>query len=116
MSAYPTNDGMIAPSSGHSPFLRANLPSSTSFNQFPSTSLSSPSHSSPYVTQQQPPARQSTAYMSSAHSSPTKSLGGGDGGKTREQQDARGQTLEEMYSAPENTLEIEVREPRTQGK
>jgi hypothetical protein len=28
----------------------------------------------------------------------------------------RGQTLEEMYSVPENYLEIEVREPRTHGE
>ena len=30
--------------------------------------------------------------------------------------EGRGQTLEEMYSVPENYLEIEVREPRTQGR
>lgn len=86
----------IAPSSGHSPFQRATLPQSTSFNAFPSTSLGAPSGSSPYVTQQsqQEPVRDSPYAKSEA---------------------ARGQTLEEMYSAPENTLEIEVREPRTQG-
>ena len=56
--------------------------------------LNTPSTTSPYVTDHQPPPRESP------------------GGKA----DARGQTLEEMYSAPENTLEIEVREPRTQGE
>jgi sorting nexin-3/12 len=91
--------GTIAPSSGHSPFARAALPSSTSFNSsFPSTSLFSGGGSSPYVTDQQPPLCESAF------------------NKTPQQGEPRGQTLEEMYSAPENTLEIEVREPRTQGE
>ncbi|ORY55557.1 Phox homologous domain-containing protein [Leucosporidium creatinivorum] len=88
--------GTIAPSSGHSPFVRASLPSSTSFNGFPSTSLFSNSGASPYVTDQQPPVRES-AYNKNPH-----------------QGEPRGQTLDEAYSPPENTLEIEVREPRTQ--
>lgn len=91
--------GTIAPSSGHSPFARASLPSSTSFNNsFPSTSLFAGSSASPYVTDHQPPVRESSF------------------NKNPQQGEPRGQTLEEMYSAPENTLEIEVREPRTQGE
>ncbi|GAA5872644.1 hypothetical protein JCM1840_004862 [Sporobolomyces johnsonii] len=93
-----TSPGLIAPSSGHSPFARASLPSSTTF---PSTSLSSPSGSSPYVTDQ-PRSRLNEA------------LGGGERRQRGNEAEPRGQTLEEMYSAPENTLEIEVRDPRTQ--
>ncbi|KDE03586.1 hypothetical protein MVLG_05921 [Microbotryum lychnidis-dioicae p1A1 Lamole] len=133
MSGY-TSGGTIAPSSGHSPFARANLPPSTSFSSFPSTSLSSPSGSSPYVTDR--PSNSRFAYheptpatmssSSSSQTSPTKNhngVGGGGGDQAEAVNapsspsaghEARGQTLEEMYSAPENTLEIEVRDPRTQ--
>lgn len=91
-----------APTSGHSPFQRAALPASSSFRSFPSTSFSTPSTTSPYVTDQpQSPSR----FGPDAYAS--------DGGAKA---DMRGQTLEEMYSAPENTLEIEVRDPRTQGE
>lgn len=93
-----------APSSGHSPFARAALPASTSFTSFPSTSLSSPSGSSPYVTSiNQDNARE---WRESPYAKTPASPPHGE---------PRGQTLEEMYSAPENTLEIEVRDPRIQG-
>ncbi|GAA5932870.1 hypothetical protein JCM1841_004619 [Sporobolomyces salmonicolor] len=99
-----SSPGLIAPSTGHSPFARASLPSipsSTSFTSFPSTSLSCPSSSSPYVTDH-------------PRSSLNEALGGAQRGQKLGDAEPRGQTLEEMYSAPENTLEIEVRDPRTQ--
>ncbi|SCV72793.1 BQ2448_4330 [Microbotryum intermedium] len=129
MSGY-TSGGTIAPSSGHSPFARANLPPSTSFSSFPSTSLSSPSGSSPYVTDRpstshfayREPTPASISSSSSSQTSPTKNYNGGAAAQAGVDapsspsagHEARGQTLEEMYSAPENTLEIEVRDPRTQ--
>lgn len=61
-------------------------PFSRAASSFPSTSLSTPSTYSPYVTDQ-PPARE---------------------------RDTAAQTVE-MYSAPEDFLEIECRDARTQG-
>lgn len=111
---FPVTPGLVAPSTGHSPFARVPLPSS--FN-FPSTSLHTPSGSSPYVTDQ-PRSALNEAFGGGAYS-PNR------GSRIKQQQreeemggkggEPRGQTLEEMYSAPENTLEIEVRDPRTQG-
>ncbi|GEM11773.1 sorting nexin-3 [Rhodotorula toruloides] len=100
---HPSIPGLIAPSSGHSPFARLPLPAS--FSAFSSTSDPLAS-SSPYVTDQ-------------PRSALNQAFGGGSNvagakGKEPSQGDPRGQTLEEMYSAPENTLEIEVRDPRTQ--
>ena len=100
--------GSIAPTSGHSPFVRAALPPPASFHSFPSTSFSTPSSTNPYVTDpgygRRTPITHSANAQDSEPSLPQKP------------NDVRGQTLEEMYSAPENTLEIEVREPRTQGE
>lgn len=96
--------GSIAPTSGHSPFVRASLPPPASFHSFPSTSFSTPSSTNPYVTDPGYGRRTPITNSQDEPSSPQK------------QSEARGQTLEEMYSAPENTLEIEVREPRTQGE
>lgn len=121
---HPSDPGLIAPSSGHSPFARLPLPASFTASAFPSTSHTS----SPYVTDQ-------------PRSALNRTFGGGDyvppngngkgkevvnpsttttatGSKAPEQGAAepRGQTLEEMYSAPENTLEIEVRDPQTRGE
>ncbi|GAA5917226.1 hypothetical protein JCM6882_005531 [Rhodosporidiobolus microsporus] len=117
---HPTTPGLVAPSTGHSPFARVPLPSS--FN-FPSTSLHTPSGSSPYVTDQ-PRSALNEAFGGGAYSPSRGSRiknGGqygahGAGGEAPEgaKGEPRGQTLEEMYSAPENTLEIEVRDPRTQ--
>ncbi len=108
-----------APTSGQSPFQRANLPSSTSFRSFPSTSFNTPSTSSPYVTDQ-PQSPNRFAYRGDDDDGWTGSGSGPAGadkaGKGEQKHDMRGQTLEEMYSAPENTLEIEVRDPRTQGE
>ncbi|KAM0788633.1 Sorting nexin-3 [Microbotryomycetes sp. NB124-2] len=97
--------GKFAPSSGYSPFARVPLPPpAASFSsQFPSTSLSSPSGSSPYVTDR------NYSYANSNYEAP-----GGATPSSPSRPEPRGQTLEEMYSAPENTLEIEVRDPRTQ--
>lgn len=132
MAKRRLNDGTIAPSSGHSPFQRAPLPS------FPSTSFlhsGSPSTtSSPYVTDNLS-ASNPFAYdasfdaptpsttMPSEHrasnyaavSAPPRSPPS-DSKATDLTSPGRSQTLEEMYSAPENTLEIEVRDPRTQGR
>jgi len=114
-----------APTSGQSPFQRASLPSSTSFRSFPSTSFNTPSTSSPYVTDQ-PQSPNRFAYHGDDDDPWTgpgsgAGLGAGASGadkgpKGEHKHDLRGQTLEEMYSAPENTLEIEVRDPRTQGR
>ncbi|BGP20776.1 hypothetical protein JCM10213_008913 [Rhodosporidiobolus nylandii] len=115
----PTTPGLVAPSTGHSPFARVPLPSS--FN-FPSTSLHQPSGSSPYVTDQ-PRSAMNESFGGGAYSPSRASRirnggqqaygaqGEAEGAKVAE---PRGQTLEEMYSAPENTLEIEVRDPRNQ--
>ncbi|KAK4046526.1 Sorting nexin-3 [Microbotryomycetes sp. JL221] len=99
--------GSFAPSSGHSPFARVPLPPpAASFSsQFPSTSLSSPSGSSPYVTDRNYSYGNKVGNNGYDQSGPTSSPS---------RPEPRGQTLEEMYSAPENTLEIEVRDPRTQ--
>ncbi|GAA6020493.1 hypothetical protein JCM10207_000021 [Rhodosporidiobolus poonsookiae] len=118
---HPSTPGLVAPSTGHSPFARVALPAS--FN-FPSTSLHNPSGSSPYVTDQ--PRSALNHSFGGAPYNP-RGRGGkaaGAGGEAGEQEEEgakeagkgepRGQTLEEMYSAPENTLEIEVRDPRTQ--
>lgn len=110
-----------APTSGHSSFQRANLPPSTSFRSFPSTSFNTPSTSSPYVTDQ-PQSPNRFAYRGDdddegwTESGSGAAAAGDKGAKGEQRHDMRGQTLEEMYSAPENTLEIEVRDPRTQGK
>lgn len=123
---HPSDPGLIAPSSGHSPFARLPLPASFTASAFPSTSNTS----SPYVTDQ-------------PRSALNRTFGGGDyvppngNGKGKEvvnpstttttaaagskapepgAAEPRGQTLEEMYSAPENTLEIEVRDPQTRGE
>ncbi|GAA5877177.1 hypothetical protein JCM8547_001965 [Rhodosporidiobolus lusitaniae] len=115
---HPTTPGLVAPSTGHSPFARVPLPSS--FN-FPSTSLHTPSGSSPYVTDQ-PRSALNEAFGGGAYSPNRGSRIRGNGYQQEEREaqgakvggEPRGQTLEEMYSAPENTLEIEVRDPRTQ--
>lgn len=77
----------IAPSSGHSPFLRAS--NSNSYNPNP--------------------------YPSSSSSNSYNNNNGGSSSNNNSIGSSRGQTLEEMYSAPENTLEIEVRDPKTYG-
>ncbi|BGP43948.1 Sorting nexin-3 [Rhodotorula kratochvilovae] len=114
---HPSAPGLIAPSSGHSPFARVALPTA-----FPSTSLfaSSSASSSPYVTDQ-PRSALNAAFGGadylppSARGTPTpRQAAEDDEGAKVHQGEPRGQTLEEMYSAPENTLEIEVRDPRTQ--
>ncbi|GAA5991390.1 hypothetical protein JCM11641_004616 [Rhodosporidiobolus odoratus] len=124
MADTPTAPGLVAPSTGHSPFARVPLPSSFAF---PSTSLHSPSGSSPYVTDQ-PRSAMNESFGGGAYSPNRASRIRGNsaeqqavqGGKVQGQGqgqglgEPRGQTLEEMYSAPENTLEIEVRDPRTQ--
>ncbi|GJN94777.1 hypothetical protein Rhopal_007869-T1 [Rhodotorula paludigena] len=135
--AHPPNapPGLIAPSSGHSPFARIALPTA-----FPASSLlrGQGAHgdhtSSPYVTDQPrsalnerfggaeyvpPHLRQQHHHASSSSSSSATGARAraGTGGSEQGQAqggEPRGQTLEEMYSAPENTLEIEVRDPRTQ--
>ncbi|KAM0750185.1 Phox-like protein [Meredithblackwellia eburnea MCA 4105] len=108
-------NGAIAPSSGHSPFVRVALPPPASFHSFPSTSLfSSSSGSSPYVTDPnygRRPGQQQQQQQSQREITAGEEGTAPAGAKLTE---PRGQTLEEMYSAPENTLEIEVREPRTQ--
>ncbi|GAA5877582.1 hypothetical protein JCM3774_006124 [Rhodotorula dairenensis] len=122
---HPTDPGLIAPSSGHSPFARLPLPAAfTTASAFPSTSNTS----SPYVTDQPRSALNRT--FGGGDYVPPNGNGGkakdvasqqGVAGQQQQQQGAgaapaaepRGQTLEEMYSAPENTLEIEVRDPQT---
>ncbi|GAA6040830.1 hypothetical protein JCM8097_007736 [Rhodosporidiobolus ruineniae] len=113
---HPTTPGLVAPSTGHSPFARVPLPSSFSF---PSTSLHTPSTNSPYITDQ-PRSALNQEFGGGAYSPSRASrirqqqgLNGEDGVGGKERGEPRGQTLEEMYSAPENTLEIEVRDPRT---
>ena len=96
----------------NSPFARSS--SSTPYapsHSFPSTSFSIPSTSSPYVTDQPrlPPSSPSSLSLHSATDAPSVPASGG-------KLEGRAQTLEEMYSVPENYLEIEVREPRTQGE
>ncbi|KAK4701493.1 sorting nexin-3/12, partial [Phenoliferia sp. Uapishka_3] len=100
--------GSLAPTSGHSPFVRATLPPPASFHSFPSTSFSTPSSTNPYVTDP------GYGRRNGANPDPVGQSGVGGGGSPQKGNEVRGQTLEEMYSAPENTLEIEVREPRTQ--
>lgn len=86
-------------------------------SSFPSTSFSTPSTSSPYVTDRPPPPPPSSSSVVPNLPTPSSSpstegrRGEGGGGERGE----RNQTLEEMYSVPENYLEIECREPRTQG-
>lgn len=124
---HPSDPGLIAPSSGHSPFARLPLPASFSTSSaFPSTSQTS----SPYVTDQPrsalnrtfgggdyvPPDRQLQQHHHSASSSAAGPQPPSVEGQKPAQGEPRGQTLEEMYSAPENTLEIEVRDPQTRGK
>lgn len=131
--AYPSDPGLIAPSSGHSPFARLPLPAAFhSSSAFGTASTSNTS--SPYVTDQPRSALNRTfggrdyvppdrAALSPADAASGASGGaGGAGGAAAPQQqqqqqqgEPRGQTLEEMYSAPENTLEIEVRDPQTRG-
>lgn len=120
---HPTTPGLIAPSSGHSPFARVALPTT-----FPATSLFAQGPSaSPYVTDQ-PRSALNLSFGGADYLPPSarnRATAGGAGGGASEgpvaagakpaQGEPRGQTLEEMYSAPENTLEIEVRDPRTQG-
>ncbi|GAA5883628.1 hypothetical protein JCM16303_004922 [Sporobolomyces ruberrimus] len=94
-------------------------PSHRAFTTFPSTSLSSPSRSSPYVTDQ--PLSQLNASLggrplsqhgSSSFTNPPQQPGGKH---QRELSQDQGQsTTEVIYEAPENGLEIEVRDPRTQ--
>lgn len=95
-------------------------PSHRAFTTFPSTSLSSPSRSSPYVTDQ--PLSQLNASLGgrplSQHgsSSFTNTAQQAGGKHQRELSQDQGQsTTEVIYEAPENGLEIEVRDPRTQG-
>lgn len=158
--------GLIAPSSGHSPFVRVSTQSpyllSSSFNAayHPTGSSSASDRSSdpfgyasisrappPGPTSSptkgkaagpQSPTRSSTAPQpqspgslagpssSSSAAAPSASAGaptgtaaaatvGAGAPLTSPSLEDRAQTLEEMYSAPENFLEIEVREPRTQG-
>ncbi|BGP03974.1 Sorting nexin-3 [Rhodotorula toruloides] len=119
---HPSIPGLIAPSSGHSPFARLPLPAS--FSAFSSTSDPLAS-SSPYVTDQ-PRSALNQAFGGGSYVPPSErgrvnpvtvqasTSAAGAKGKEPAQGDPRGQTLEEMYSAPENTLEIEVRDPRTQ--
>ncbi|GAA6064300.1 hypothetical protein JCM10212_002480 [Sporobolomyces blumeae] len=115
MDSNPTSPGLIAPSSGHSPFARPSLPPPPSSSAFPSTSLNSPSRSSPYVTDQ-PRSQLNESLGGGDRRTPSASYGTGQkrGGGAAAKEEVRGQTLEEMYSAPENGLEIEVRDPRTQ--
>ncbi|GAA5993465.1 hypothetical protein JCM10908_002204 [Rhodotorula pacifica] len=120
--AHPSDPGLIAPSSGHSPFARLPLPASFTASAFPSTSTTS----SPYVTDQPRSALNRTfgggdyvppngngngkgKEVAASQQQPPQSGGGG----AQAGAEPRGQTLEEMYSAPENTLEIEVRDPQT---
>jgi len=93
------------PTSTHSPFARTSSPS----NPFASFSTATGSTSSPYVTS--PGYSSPSSYYPDimAPSSPTGSATGGAGTQLQN----RTQTLEEMYSVPENYLEIEVRDPRT---
>ncbi|GAA6058383.1 hypothetical protein JCM3770_006104 [Rhodotorula araucariae] len=116
---HPSAPGLIAPSTGHSPFARVALPPA-----FPSTSLfaASAASSSPYVTDQ-PRSALNAAFGGadylppSARATPaprTRPRDDGPDDAATKAGEPRGQTLEEMYSAPENTLEIEVRDPRTQ--
>ncbi|GAA5909589.1 hypothetical protein JCM8208_007192 [Rhodotorula glutinis] len=127
---HPSAPGLIAPSTGHSPFVRVALPTN-----FPTTSLFAHSTSaSPYVTDQPrsalnssfggadylPPSARPRDGAAGAAAGPSAAAATGAGGAGQKaasgpaQGEPRGQTLEEMYSAPENTLEIEVRDPRTQ--
>lgn len=104
-------------SSGHSPFARANLPPSVGYSSgFPSTSLSSPFRSSPYVTDNMGSSGGQWRDSYSASSGGKAQTAASSTAAASTQAELRGQTLEEMYSAPENTLEIEVRDPRTQGE
>lgn len=125
--AYPSDPGLIAPSSGHSPFARLPLPAAFhSSSAFGTASTSNTS--SPYVTDQPRSALNRTFggkdYLppDRAAQSPADAASGASGGaggaaapQQQQQGEPRGQTLEEMYSAPENTLEIEVRDPQTRG-
>jgi hypothetical protein len=101
--------GLVAPSSGHSPFARveSSTPAASPFASY--TSPNRPS--SPYVTEQ--------------HSSPTRTRTGPSGATVAgDEEGANGtpklagrmQTLEESYAPPEDFLEIEVRDPRTHGE
>ncbi|GAA5947603.1 hypothetical protein JCM3765_000996 [Sporobolomyces pararoseus] len=85
------------------------------FSSFPSTSLSSPSRSSPYVTDQ--PISQLNASLGgrplSSSSFSNVAYGNGNGREASAGSKAEG-TTEVVYEAPENGLEIEVRDPRTQ--
>lgn len=125
---HPSDPGLIAPSSGHSPFARLPLPASFTASAFPSTSNTS----SPYVTDQPrsalnrtfgggdyvPPNANGKGKEVTNQQQPPTTTAAAAGSKAPEQGAAepRGQTLEEMYSAPENTLEIEVRDPQTRGQ
>lgn len=86
------------------------------FSSFPSTSLSSPSRSSPYVTDQ--PLSQLNASLGGRPISSSSSTftGGNNGTNGREAVGSKAEGAEVLYEAPENGLEIEVRDPRTQGK
>ncbi|GAA6010388.1 hypothetical protein JCM11491_006299 [Sporobolomyces phaffii] len=95
-------------------------PSHRAFSSFPSTSLSSPSRSSPYVTDQ--PLSQLNASLggrplsassSSAFANPNYAPGAARDLAQGPKGDP-GSTTEVLYEAPENGLEIEVRDPRTQ--
>ncbi|GAA5929345.1 sorting nexin-3 [Sporobolomyces koalae] len=92
-------------------------PSHRAFSSFPSTSLSSPSRSSPYVTDQ--PLSQLNASLggrplsSSYSASTTYASGTGREAAAGAKVDPTS-TTEVLYEAPENGLEIEVRDPRTQ--
>ncbi|GAA5832867.1 hypothetical protein JCM5353_003735 [Sporobolomyces roseus] len=84
------------------------------FSSFPSTSLSSPSRSSPYVTDQ--PLSQLNASLGGRPISSSSSAftGGNNGSNGREAVGSKAEGAEVLYEAPENGLEIEVRDPRTQ--
>ncbi|GAA5842777.1 hypothetical protein JCM3766R1_007155 [Sporobolomyces carnicolor] len=93
-------------------------PSHRAFSAFPSTSLSSPSPSSPYVTDQ--PISQLNASLggrplsSSSFTSNQYASANGRGAASAGAKADGGATTEILYEAPENGLEIEVRDPRTQ--
>ena len=95
-------------------------PSHRAFSAFPSTSLSSPSPSSPYVTDQ--PISQLNASLggrplsSSSFTTNQYASANGRGAASAGAKADGGATTEVLYEAPENGLEIEVRDPRTQGE